>query len=181
VAEAADPGHNLNDSIDAGRGELLAVLLRHEVKFVVIGGAAIQSHGRHYVTEDIDVTPDTEETNLQRLAGGLNELDCRLVTDPADPSSWVELPADYFTPRSLRAASVWNLATRHGLPDISFTPSGFPYGYADLAARATSMPAAGTSISVLVASLEDVHASKRAADRPKDRAYFAASEERSQR
>ena len=39
------------------------------------------------------------------------------------------------------------------------------------------MLAAGTSISVLVASLDDVHASKHAADRPKDRAYFEASEE----
>jgi len=121
MAEAADSGHNLGDSIDAGRGELLKVLLRHEVKFVVIGGAAIQSHGRRYVTEDIDLTPDTDETNLQR-------------------------------------------------------PSGFPHGYADLAPHATTMPAAGTSISVLVASLDDIHASKRAADRPKDRAYFAASE-----
>ena len=39
------------------------------------------------------------------------------------------------------------------------------------------MRAAGTAISVLVASLDDVHASKRAADRPKDRAYFEASGE----
>jgi hypothetical protein len=176
MAEAADSGHDLGESIDAGRGELLKVLLGHEVKFVVIGGAAIQSHGRRYVTEDIDLTPDTEETNLQRLADALNELECRLVTDPAVPSSWVSLPADYFTPRSLLAASVWNLATRHGLLDLSFAPSGFPHGYADLARRATVMPAAGTSISVLIASLEDVHASKRAADRPKDRAYHAASE-----
>lgn len=68
MAEAADSSRNVEDSIDAGRGELLKVLLRHEVKFVVIGGAAIQSHGRRYVTEDIDLTPDTEEANLQRLA-----------------------------------------------------------------------------------------------------------------
>jgi len=158
-----------------GRAELLSVFLRHEVKFVVIGGAAIQSHGRRYDTQDVDLTPDRGESNLLRLAAALNELECRLVTDPADPGSWVALPADYFTPRSLLGASVWNLATRHGLLDLSFTPSGFPGGYADLAVGATSMPAAGTSISVLVASLDDVHASKRAADRPKDRAYFAAS------
>lgn len=43
MAEAAGSGHKLGDSIDAGRGELLTVVLRHEVKFVVIGGAAIQS------------------------------------------------------------------------------------------------------------------------------------------
>ena len=109
-----------------GRAELLSIFLRHEVRFVVIGGAAIQSHGRCYDTQDIDLTPDRDETNLLRLSAALNELECRLVTDPADPGSWVPLPADYFTPRSLLAASVWNLATRHGLLDLSFTPSGFP-------------------------------------------------------
>jgi hypothetical protein len=124
MAEAPDSGRDVGDSVDAGRGELLTVLLRHEVRFVVIGGAAIQSHGRRYVTEDIDLTPDTERANLQRLADALNELECRLVTDPADPTNWVSLPADYFTPRSLLAASVWNVATRHGLLDLSFTPAG---------------------------------------------------------
>jgi hypothetical protein len=125
VAEAADPGDDITAPVDAGRGQLLQVLVRHEVRFIVIGGAAIQSHGRRYVTEDIDLTPDTDAGNLQRLADALNELDCRLVIDPADPGSWVPLPADYFTPRSLLGASVWNVATRHGLLDLSFTPTGF--------------------------------------------------------
>src|SRR5437588_6971621 len=132
MAETSDPGDDIAGAIDADRGQLLQVLIRHEVKFVVIGGAAIQSHGRRYVTEDIELTPDTEAGNLQRLADALNELDCRLVIDPADPGSWVPLPADYFTPRSLLGASVWNVATRYGLLDLSFTPTGFPGGYADL-------------------------------------------------
>jgi hypothetical protein len=51
----------------------------------------------------------------------------------------------------------------------------FPGGYTDLASNAMTMPVAGTSIAVLVASLDDIHASKRAANRPKDRAYFPAS------
>ena len=98
MAETADQGDDIAGSLHPGRGELLQVLVRHEVRFVVIGGAAIQSHGRRYVTEDIDLTPDTEAGNLQRLADALNELQCRLVIDPADPGSWVPLPADYFTP-----------------------------------------------------------------------------------
>ncbi len=76
MAEAVDSGDDLGDSIHAGRGELLTVLLRHEVRFAVIGGAAIQSLGRRHVTEDIDLTPDTEGANLQRLADALNELEC---------------------------------------------------------------------------------------------------------
>jgi hypothetical protein len=171
VAEPADTG-----GVDPDREALLGVLARHRVTFVLIGGAAIQSHGRRYDTQDIDLTPDTEPENLARLANALNELDCRLVTDPADTASWVALPPDYFTARSLLAASVWNLATRHGQLDLTFTPTGFPGGYSDLAPRATQRAVAGTTVVVSIAALEDVHESKRQADRPKDREYFRQAE-----
>jgi hypothetical protein len=68
--------------------------------------------------------------------------------------------------------AVWNLATRHGQLDLSFAPSGFPRGYEDLAPRAEHLTLAGTRVAVLVVALDDIHKSKRAADRPKDRAYF---------
>jgi hypothetical protein len=84
----------------------------------------------------------------------------------------VPLPPDYFTPRSLLAASVWNLATRHGQLDLTFMPSGFPGGYRELVLGAALRCVAGTAITVLVASLDDIHASKRAANRPKDQAYL---------
>lgn len=137
MAEPTDSGR-LNPAIDAEREALLKVLVDHDVQFVVIGGAGIQSHGRRYDTLDIDVTPDRDEANLQRLADALNELDCRLVTDPANTAAWVPLPPDYFTPRSLLAATVWNLATRHGQLDLTFAPSGF------LAATENSHPARST-------------------------------------
>lgn len=41
MAEAADTG-----DIDTDREALHGVLARHDVAFVLIGGAAIQSHGR---------------------------------------------------------------------------------------------------------------------------------------
>lgn len=176
MAEPTDSGR-VTPAIDAEREALLKVLVDHDVQFVVIGGAGIQSHGRRYDTLDIDVTPDPDEANLQRLADALNELDCRLVTDPANTAAWVPLPPDYFTPRSLLAATVWNLATRHGQLDLSFAPTGFPGGYGELARRAERLTVAGTRIAVLVAALDDIHKSKRAADRPKDRAYFLAARE----
>ena len=118
------------------------------------------------------MTPDADQANLERLAAALNGLDCRLVSDPADTTAWVPLPPDYFTPRSLLAASVWNLATRYGQLDVTFTPTGFPGGYRDLARGAALSRVAGTAITVLVASLDDIHTSKRAANRPKDQAYL---------
>jgi hypothetical protein len=156
---------------------LLGVLARHGVAFVLIGGAAIQSHGRRFDTQDMDLTPDTTPDNLARLADALNELDCWLITDPADAASWVALPSDYFTERGLRSASLWNLATRYGQLDLCFTPAGFPYGYRDLEPRATQRPVAETTIVVSVAALEDVHESKRQADRPKDREYLQRAAE----
>ena len=158
MAEPPDSGR-VSPAIDAEREALLKVLVDHGVQFVVIGGAGIQSHGRRYDTLDIDVTPDRDEANLQRLADALNELDCRLVTDPANTAAWVPLPPDYFTPRSLLAATVWNLATRHGQLDLTFAPSGFPGGYGELAPRAEHLTVAGTRIAVLVAALADIHKS----------------------
>jgi hypothetical protein len=55
MAEPSDTG-----LLDPDRQALLGVLMRHRVVFVLIGGAAIQSHGRHYDTQDIDLTPDTD-------------------------------------------------------------------------------------------------------------------------
>jgi hypothetical protein len=60
------------------------VLIRHGVAFVLIGGAAVQSHGGIYDTQDIDLAPEAGEANLQRLCDALNELECRLVTDLAN-------------------------------------------------------------------------------------------------
>jgi hypothetical protein len=62
----------------------------------------------------------------------------------------------YFTPRSLLAATIWNLAARHGQLDLTFAPSGFPSGYGELAPRAEHLMVAGTRIAVLVAALDDI-------------------------
>jgi hypothetical protein len=171
VAGPAASG-GVEQPVDPDRDALLSVLIRHGVAFVLIGGAAIQSHGGSYDTQDIDLAPEVGDANLQRLCAALNELQCRLVTDPANTAAWVTLPDDYFTPRGIRAASIWNLATRYGQLDLTFAPSAFPTGYAELSQRADRRRVAGTTATVLVAALEDVHRSKRAANRPKDQAYF---------
>ena len=160
------------DPIDRGRETLLRALREGDVRFVVIGGAALQSHGQRYETEDIDVTPDRAEQNLARLADVLNRLECSLEVDPAHPEKAVSLPPDYFTASVLAQATVWNLRTAHGKLDLTLAPSGFPEGYTQLIADAEQRLVAATTITVAVASLADVEHSKRTADRAKDRAYL---------
>lgn len=158
--------------LDPQRQALLEHLAVHRVEGVIIGGAAIQNYRPTYATDDVDFAPARDDENMRRLADALNELDCRLVVDPADPSSHVALPPDYFTPASLANARFWNLATRLGDLDVCFEPAGFPGGYEDLRGRASLQTVAGTTISVPVAALADVEHSKRTAGRPKDLHYF---------
>ncbi|MGI8729215.1 MAG: hypothetical protein ACR2LK_04395 [Solirubrobacteraceae bacterium] len=162
-----------DSNIDVGREALLHALTDADVAFVLIGGAALQSHGQPHRTDDIDITPERSTQNLDRLARVLNALDCRLVIDPADPTGDVRLPSGYFTSAALSRQDIWNLMTTDGKLDITFQPAGFARGFDQLSERAEARQVALTSITVKVAALDDVEHSKRTADRPKDRAYLA--------
>src|ERR1700727_1113884 len=132
------------DPIDRGRETLLRALREADVRFVVIGGAALQSDGQRYETEDIDIAPDRAQQNLKRLAEVLNRLECRLEVDPVHPEKAVLLPPDYFTAGVLAQATVWNLRTAHGRLDLTLAPSGFPQGYTQLIAGAGQRRVAAT-------------------------------------
>jgi hypothetical protein len=51
--------------------EILAVLGRHQVDFVVIGGFAAWLHGAPVVTADVDLVFDTSPDNVRRLVAAL--------------------------------------------------------------------------------------------------------------
>lgn len=140
--------------------QIIEVLHRHRVRFVVIGGFAALAHGSPFPTGDIDITPAADPDNVSRLSDALRELDARIRTS-SDPEG---LPFAHDA-QSLAAGSVWNLVTRCGDLDISFHPAGTA-GYADLARGAGDVEALGVTIPI--ASLADIIRSKQAANRPKD-------------
>lgn len=141
-------------------GEILEVLERHGVQFVLIGGLASIHWGAPFQTEDIDITPLRDRENLDRLSAALTELDAKVRTQSEDEG----LPFSH-TGSSLAAAGVWNLTTRYGWLDISFVPNG-TNGYDDLIRDAGDEQIVG--VRVKVASLADIIRSKQAANRPKD-------------
>jgi len=53
---------------------VLAVLERHRVSFVVIGGLARVIHGTGETTADVDISPSTRPENLRRLSAALEEI-----------------------------------------------------------------------------------------------------------
>ncbi len=150
-------------------GALLAVLVRHGVRFVLIGGLAALAHGSPFPTEDVDITPDADPENLSRLSAALTELDARIRSESLDEGLTFSHDA-----ASLAGVATLNLTTKFGDLDLSLTPSG-TRGYRDLATDAQPTEAFGIVVSI--ASLADVVRSKQAANRPKDQRVLPALRE----
>jgi predicted nucleotidyltransferase len=137
---------------------LLGRLADAAVDFVVIGGIAVVAHGHIRTTRDLDITYSTHQPNLDALGRVLVELDARLrgVTEvvPFMPDG-----------RTLRGAELLTLETSEGALDLLAAPPGAP-PYDALKGRAESIEVEGSV--VLVASIDDLVAMKRATGRPRD-------------
>ena len=155
-------------------GDLIEVLARHEVEYVVIGGVATQVHGHRRTTMDLDLTPDPDPENLARLGAALAELEAH----PREPGfEGAEIPAA--DPERLAiAAIVPPLLTRHGQIHILKEPQG-ARAFDQLYEAALVVELDG--IEVAIASLDDLIRMKRAAGRPSDLEDIAALTEAERR
>jgi hypothetical protein len=141
---------------------IIRALASHQVRYVLIGALAARLYGFPRVTADIDITPDREGANLERLAGALRELEAKVYTEAVPEGLTFDCSA-----AALSRGAIWNLITSAGRLDIAFVPSGTE-GYSDLAKAGVRFEAFG--LPIVAASLEDIIRSKVAADRPQDRA-----------
>ena len=139
-------------------GALLRSLVAHGVDFVVVGAVALVGHGSARNTRDLDICYATDPANLEALGAAMMELGARLRGVPD------EVP---FVPdaRTLRRTSILTLETPDGWIDLLVSPSGAP-SYPELRERAERVTIDGMAI--LIASLDDLTAMKRAAGRPQD-------------
>jgi hypothetical protein len=146
-------------TVDAGR--IVETLNRHEVRYVVVGGFAVELWDvAVQPTVDVDITPEMSKLNLKRLAAALNELDAGIRY----ANEVVAIPGG-LTADSIADMRVLNLATSAGPLDITVIPAGTS-GFDDLVEKASEIDYSGTPVPT--ASLEDVARSKEAAGRPKD-------------
>ena len=141
---------------------MLGVLNAHGVRYVVMGGFAAVAYGSPLPTVDVDVTPERSKENLHRLSAALDDLDARIRVQGIPDGLAFDHDAE-----SLSAVSVLNLITRMGELDLVMSPAGGA-DYPELRDRAITVRLHDTDIPL--ASLDDVIASKEAADRAKDRA-----------
>jgi len=150
--------------VDLRPAEIFEVLDRHDVRYVLIGGLAATLYGAPHVTTDVDIVPQEDQGNLERLSEALTELNARIRV-ASEPDG---MPFGH-DGSSLARVRIWNLVTDLGNLDITFVPSG-TRGYEDLRRDLRAVTVRG--IDVPVASLADVIRSKEAADRERDRAIL---------
>lgn len=152
-----------SDDFDPDR--LLAALSEADVRFVLIGGMAAILHGDVGVTLDVDIVPEREGGNLDRLARALRGLGARIRTEGEPEALAFDCSGAFL--RNLPPDAILSLTTRAGDLDLTFQPAG-SHGYADLRRDAVGIELTGGA-RILVAALADVIRSKEAAGREKDR------------
>jgi hypothetical protein len=142
---------------------LLEALHEREVRFVVIGGVAVAAHGYVRGTEDLDLVPDPDPANLDRLSDALAGLESTLPTvDRAfDPSTDAKV---------IRGGGNVTANTRFGGLDIVQRAGGVP-SYSELLQDSVESDLLG--VPVRICSLGRLREMKQAAGRDQDRADLA--------
>jgi hypothetical protein len=146
---------------------LIATLVAHEVKFIVVGGYAVAAHGFARATKDIDICPDHADANLRHLAAALAELEAKSIGLDEFEGEF-DLEPDF---EGLRLGGNWTLLTKHGRLDVmqTFSFEGGDEGeggYEDLDRHAVDRTFLGHE--VRFCSYDDLLRMKRAAGRAQD-------------
>ena len=148
---------------------IIQTLDRHDVEYVIVGGAAALGFGASRVTADADCVARRSTANLGRLADAMRALNARLDVEGMTDEEAKQLPVQ-FDAKMLAGSqiSTW-MTDAGGLDVLADIPDrgGQRLGYDQLAERA-QLVTTTDGIALRVAALEDIIASKEWADRPKD-------------
>ena len=151
----------MGDSEEFDPFAMCDILNQEGVEYVVLGGFAAILRGSPITTHDLDVIPWRDRSNLDRLGRALTRMNAkiRIAGDPVptkiDGAFLANMP------------HMLNLVTDFGEMDLTFSPAGSAGDFEGWKKGATLENIEG-DLMVLVASLDDIIDSKRAANRPKD-------------
>jgi len=140
---------------------LLEALNERSVRFVVIGGVAVAAHGYLRATADLDLVPDPDPENLDRLIAALDSLEATLPTVGDRP---FDSTGDA---RAIRRGGSVTTDTRFGGVDIVQLAQGVP-SYSLLNQDAVESDLLG--VPVRVCSLTRLREMKQAQGRAQDKA-----------
>lgn len=139
--------------------QLLERLTEAKVRFVLVGGLAVNAWGYLRATRDVDVVPDPSAENLARLGALLKELGGKVdvggrLLDSAAISTFLRTGD-----RTLVVTGLGRVDVLQGLPQIP------PFDVLDAEASSVDME----GLVLRVCSLDHLLSMKRASERPRDR------------
>jgi len=140
---------------------ILRSLSEHGVRYILIGGAALELHGSAYVTQDVDIVYQTAPENVERLVRALAPYQPRLrvLSEPGG------VPMIWDTKTILNGGN-FTLLTSLGDVDVLATVAP-GWKFEDLERHAARYDVDGLAVDML--TLEGLLATKKAAGRAKDR------------
>ena len=145
--------------------EILELLNRHEVEYIVVGGVAAVIQGAPVTTFDLDALVRVGEGNAERLTIALDELEARYREHDSEIKPTID---------DILAGGHLLLLTRAGPLDLlGFI--GNDVRYEDLLPSSTEFSMSVGTFRVL--NLEELIRQKKESDRPKDRAMLEILEE----
>lgn len=139
--------------------ELLEQLVASEVRFVLVGGLAVNAWGYLRATQDLDIVPDPEPSNLERLASLLERLDGKVEVEEGRLASSAIRTFLKAGDRTLVSTDAGHVDVLQGLPQV---PS-----FSQLDGDGKSVDLDGTTVKVC--SLDALKAMKGASERARDR------------
>jgi len=132
------------------------------VEYVLVGGVGARIQGAATTTQDIDIMPEASVENMERLARSLSHEQ----TEKKEFGMTEYVPHPVIDPMEFRASDVSSFRTRFGVIDVLMDLPGV--GAFDAVHR-NARRYEWETVTLSVASLDDIIASKETADRAKDR------------
>ena len=147
---------------------LLRELHSAGIKYILIGGLAVNAHGVIRSTKDVDICPSPDAANLARLAQLLHRLGVRQLGVGDGGFEAEEFPFDPTRAGDLARGGNFRLETPLGVLDVMQWVPGINADQAYAILAADAQPASAFGIELRVCSLPALRLMKHAAGRPQD-------------
>ncbi len=148
---------------------VIEVLDRHEVEYLIVGGAAAYAYGAKRPTEDADCVVRRERADLDRLGAALRELHARLRVSGMSDEEARTLPVQIDgTALDMAGMSTWmtDAGPFDELAGLE-APDGHLVPHEELVERSTVLQ--GDGFVIRAAGLEDIIRAKERAGQVKDK------------
>jgi hypothetical protein len=144
--------------------DVMEALYKNKVRYLLVGGLAVNLHGVPRTTHDIDIIISTDRANVLKAISILKKLGYvpRLPVDPEEMAD-ADKVKDWAENRNLKAFSFCHKEDSYKVIDIDLVhPLDFEKAFKNKAVKETR------NVKIYLASIDDLVAMKKASGRPQD-------------